>query len=141
MKAVITDTKQEAIDLKFAIFDEGAPFTAQIYSDHWDEETKCVMSAVTMKGCTDSLESEFEHDGKWALKHIDEYVFHPYTYQYYMDTYPDNVAIQSRIPRDDEGDLIPEWLEKTPQMWVSEVIIGDNYTVEDIVLISEDEDE
>jgi hypothetical protein len=49
-----------------------------------------------------------------------------------MDTYPDNEAILERIPKNNEGEYDEAWLDKTPQMWVSDVLIGDNYTVIDI---------
>ena len=129
MKIVLLDSRQESIDLKFRYFDLGAPFTAALFNNHWDEETKCVRSAPGKSGCTRALESEFEHSGKWALKHIDDYIFHPYTFRHYMEAFHDNEAIQSRIPRDENDNLIEEWLDKTPQMWVSEVIIGDSYTI------------
>jgi len=49
-----------------------------------------------------------------------------------MDTYPDNEAIQVRIPKDEDGEPLPEWLEKTPAQYVSEVIIGNNFPIIDI---------
>lgn len=130
MKYIQTDTQQSDIDLKLAIFNAGAPMTATLFANYWDEDSKGVYQSSLMdKEGTFALDAEFEQDGKWLLKHIDEYTFHPYTYQYYMDTYPDNEAIQNRIPRDEEGEPLAEWLDKTPQQYVSEVIIGDNYTI------------
>ena len=131
MKAC-TGTPTQMIALKFAYFDLGAPFTAVLYGDYWHEETKGVYSDERMIGGTFALENEFPYLNESALKHIDDYTFAPYTFQYYMDTYPDNVAIQERIPRDEEGEPLAEWLVKTPQQWVSEVIIGDNYVIVDI---------
>ena len=131
MKAC-TGTQEQMIALKFAYFDLGAPFTAVLYGDYWHEETKGVYSDERMIGGTFALENEFPYLNESALKHIDDYTFAPYTFQYYMDTYPDNVAIQERIPRDEEGEPLAEWLVKTPQQWVSEVIIGDNYVIVDI---------
>jgi hypothetical protein len=131
MKLVV-GTKEQMVDLKLKYFDAGACFTAVLYNNYWDEATKRVYpSKNQMDADTFALESEYEYEGQWALKHIDDYVFAPYTYRHYMDTYPDNEAIQNRIPRDEEGEPIEEWLDKTPQQWVSEVIIGDNYTVID----------
>ena len=132
MKYIQTDTQQPAIDLKFAIFDAGAPMTAVLFANHWDEDSKGVYASSKLEGGTFALDAEFEQDGKWLVKHIDEYIFHPYTYQYYMDTYPDNEAILERIPKNNEGEYDEAWLDKTPQMWVSDVLIGDNYTVIDI---------
>ena len=129
MKYIQTDTQHPAIDLKLAVFDAGAPMTAVLFGAHFDEDTKGVYESSKLDGGTFALDAEFEQDGKWLLKHIDEYTFHPYTYQYYMDTYPDNEAIQNRIPRDEEGEPLAEWLDKTPQQYVSEVIIGSNYTI------------
>ncbi len=129
MKHIQTDTQEQAIDLKLAIFNAGAPMTAVLFANHWDEDSKGVYASSKLEGGTFALDAEFEQDGKWLVKHIDEYIFAPYTYQYYMDTYPDNEAIQNRIPRDEEGEPIPEWLEKTPAQWVSEVIIADNFTI------------
>jgi hypothetical protein len=131
MKYAQTDTQEQANDLKLAIFDAGAPMTAVLFANHWDEESKGVYASSRLEGGTFALDTEFEQDGKWLLKHIDEYVFHPYTYQYYMDTYPDNEAIQNRIPRDEEGEPLAEWLEKTPAQYVSEVIIGNNFQIID----------
>ena len=131
MKAC-TGTQEQTIALKFMYFDLGAPFTAVLYGDYWHEETKGVYSDERMIGGTFSLEREFEYLDESALKHIDDYTFAPYTFQHYMDTYPNNVAIQERIPRDEEGEPLAEWLVKTPQQWVSEVIIGDNYVIVDI---------
>ena len=147
MKAC-TGTQEQMIALKFAYFDLGAPFTAVLYGDYWHEETKGVYSDERMIGGTFALEREFDYleerefdyleesefdylEGS-ALKHMDDYTFAPYTFQHYMDTYPNNVAIQERIPRDEEGEPLAEWLVKTPQQWVSEVIIGDNYVIVDI---------
>ncbi len=126
----LTGTREQMVDLKFKYFDAGACFTAVLFGNYWDEATKGVYpSKNQMDAGTFSLESEFEYEGQWALKHIDDYVFAPYTYRHYMDNYPDNEAIQNRIPRDKDGEPVTEWLDKTPQQWVSEVIIGDNYTV------------
>lgn len=132
MKYLQLDEQQPAIDLKLAIFDAGAPMTAVLFANHWDEESKGVYASSDLQGGTFALEDEFEHEGKWLVKHIDEYIFAPYTYQYYMDTYPENEAIQSRIPKDENGEPIPEWLEKTPAQYVSEVIIGNNFPIIDI---------
>ena len=131
MKAC-TGTQEQMIALKFAYFDLGAPFTAVLYGDYWHEPTKGVYSDERMVGGTFALENEFPYLNESALKHIDDYTFAPYTFQHYMDTYPNNVAIQERIPRDEEGEPLDEWLIKTPQQWVSEVIIGDNYVIVDI---------
>ncbi len=125
----ITGTREQMVDLKFEMFRLGAPFTAVLFDNYWDEETKGVYASSKMKGGTFALESEFPYEDQYALKHIDEYVFAPYTFKHYMDTYPDNEVIQNRIPRDEEGEPLEEWLDKTPQQYVSEVIIGDNYTI------------
>jgi hypothetical protein len=125
-------TQQEMVDLKLEIFNLGAPFTAVLFGNYWDEETRGVYASSKMKGGTFALESEFPYEDQYALKHIDEYVFAPYTFQYYMDTYPDNEVILARIPKNNEGEYDEAWLDKTPQMWVSDVLIGDNYTVVDI---------
>ena len=131
MKAC-TGTKEQMIALKFAYFFFGASFTAVLYGDYWDELTKGVYSDERMIGGTFELDKEFPYLDGSALKHIDDYTFAPYTFRHYLDTYPDNVEIQERIPRDEEGEPLPEWLDKTPQQWVSEVIIGDNYVIVDI---------
>ncbi len=131
MKAC-TGIKEQMIALKFAYFDLGAPFTAVLYDDYWHEETKGVYSDERMIGGTFALENEFPYLEESALKHIDDYTFAPYTFQHYLDTYPDNAAIQERIPRDEEGEPLAEWLVKTPQQWVSEMIIGANYVIVDI---------
>jgi hypothetical protein len=131
MKAC-TGTPTQMIALKFAYFDLGAPFTAVLYGDYWHEPTKGVYSDERMVGGTFALENVFPYLEGSALKHIDDYTFAPYTFQYYLDTYLNNVAIQERIPRDEEGEPLDEWLIKTPQQWVSEVIIGDNYVIVDI---------
>jgi len=128
----LTGTQEQTVDLKLAMFSLGAPFTASLFDNYWDEETKRVYASSKMKGGTFALESEFPYEDQYALKHIDEYVFAPYTFQYYMDTYPENEAIQVRIPRDEEGEPLPEWLEKTPAQYVSEFIIGDNFPIIDI---------
>jgi len=125
-------TQEQMVDLKFDKFRLGAPFTAVLFGNYWDEETKRVYASSKMKGGTFALESEFPYEDQYALKHIDEYVFAPYTFQYYMDTYPDNEVILARIPKNNEGEYDEAWLDKTPQMWVSDVLIGDNYTVVDI---------
>ncbi len=127
-----TGTKEQMVALKFMYFYFGAPFTAVLYGDYWHELTKGVYSDERMVGGTFTLKNEFPHLDGYALKHIDEYTFAPYTFQHYLDTYPDNVAIQERIPRDEEGEPLAEWLVKTPQQWVSEVIIGDNYVIVEI---------
>ena len=131
MKAC-TGTQEQMITLKFMYFYFGAPFTAILYGDYWHEATRRVYSDERMIKGTDSLEKEFPYLAEYALKHIDDYQFYPFTFQYYMDMYPDNVAIQERIPRGEEGEPLAEWLVKTPQQWVSEVIIGDNYVIVDI---------
>ena len=132
MKAC-TGTLAQMVALKFAYFFFGAPFTAVLYGDYWHELTKGVYSDERMIGGTFALENEFAYLDESALKHIDDYAFAPFTFRHYMETYPDNVAIQERIPRDEEGEPLAEWLDKTPQQWVSEVIIGDNYVIVDIL--------
>ena len=131
MKLVLTATQQEAIELKLAIFNAGAPMTAVLFGNYFDEVTRGVYQDAQMKAGTFYLDSEFpytEVEGySWALKHIDDYQFAPYTYQYYLDTYPENEAILARIPKDEEENYDEAWLDRTPQEYVSEVIIGNNY--------------
>ena len=129
MKVTLKDTQEEAIGLKHEVFNLGAPFTAVLFNNYWDEETKRVYQSSAMEGLgVDCLEDEFPHEDKWAVKHIEEYVFAPYTYGYYMEAYPDNVAIQERVPKDELGEPDEEWLEKTPAQYVSEVLIGADFT-------------
>ena len=129
MKYIQTDTQQEVVDLKSDLFQLGAPFTAVLFNNHWDEESKGVYASDELVGGTFALDSEFEHEGSWCLKHIDEYVFAPYTFGYYQENYPDNEGIQTRIPKDENEEPDPEWLDKTPQQYVSEVLIGTNFTI------------
>lgn len=137
MKYIITEERQPSKDLKFAYFDFGAPFTSAIFKSHFDEATKGVYQSSKMdKEGTFALDSETPYTGEegynWKLKHIDEYEFAPITFRQYLAMYPNNEAIEIRIPRNEEGEYDEAWLDKTPQEYVSEVIIGDNFTVIDI---------
>jgi hypothetical protein len=121
---LVTGTLEQMTNLEHQIFIFGAPFRCVwFYNAFWDESTLKVYNNPEFTGVgTDKLQ-EVNHlgNGVYAIVHIDEMTFAPETFAEYAIQYPEDQNILNRIP---EG-----YEDYTPQVYVSEVVIGDNYTI------------
>jgi len=120
----VTGEQLEIDALESDIFNLGAPFSCFLKGDAWNEETKAVGKLTTS---WQPIMYDEINDWYW-IYHIDLSTFSDHTFQWYKDQLPEEnlseleQAILNRMP--DE-----QYMEYTPQQYVSEIIIGDNFTV------------
>ena len=126
---LILGTEQQLTDLQVEQFTLGAPFSCYLKGDAWNESTLTVGRNTTAWQDVKYSESLGSH----YIVHIDEFPFTEHTFQWYKDQfYIDDEteyteleqAILNRIP---EG-----YEEDSPKQYVSEVVIGSNYTTVDV---------
>ena len=112
-------------DLEHQVFVFGAPFRCTFFGNStWDEATESVIGSNPNGQRTTKLQEVMDlGGGTHAIVHIDEMPFAPTTFAEYASLYPEDVVLISRIP---EGE---QYNDYTPQQYVSEVIIADNYTI------------
>jgi len=159
MKIIADESKEIMQDLEPAkIFHFGAPFSAYIHGNVWSEEDNEVYNYVNGVLDTNNGTTGWQNvfpvapivdvlpNGGWGIVHIDDpkFDFAPYTLQQYYDMLPvlpevmpeglteadylnsNELAIKQRIEAIDES----LWT-LTPQAYVSQYIIADNYLVID----------
>ena len=129
----VTGTLQEMTDLEHQVFVFGGPFRATFFSNStWDEPSLSMIGSKPNGARTTKLQEPFELEeggGVYAIVHIDEMQFAPLTFADYIVDFPEleedqteeQKVILSRIPE--------EYEDYTPQQYVSEVIIGTDYTI------------
>jgi len=120
----VTGTLQEMTDLEHQIFVFGAPFRATFFGNAtWDEENFSMIGSNPNGAKTIKLQEPMSlGNDVYGIVHIDEIAFAPTTFAEYASLYPDDEVLLSRIPEGDYDDY-------TPQQYVSEVIIGANYSI------------
>ena len=130
---LVTGTLEEMTQLEHEMFVFGAPFRCTFFGNSsWDEASKSVVGSNPNGQRTTKLQAPFELEeggGVYAIVHIDEMPFAPLTFADYIADFPEleddqteeQKVIISRIP---EG-----YEDYTPKQYVSEVIIGTDYTV------------
>ena len=133
---LVTGTLEEIADLEHQIFVLGGPFRATFFDNSsWDEASLSMIGSKPNGARTTKLQAPFELEeggGVYAIVHIDEMDFAPLTFADYIVDFPEleedqteeQKVILSRVPAGFE--------DYTPQQYVSEIIIGDNYTIVDI---------
>ena len=126
---LVTGTEIEMEGLQQEQFSLGAPFSCYLKGDAWNEAT------LTVGRNTSAWQSVqySEGLGSYYIVHIDEFPFTDHTFQWYKDQfYVDDEteyteleqAILDRIPLGYE--------DYSPKQYVSEVVIGTNYTTVDV---------
>lgn len=155
MTKIVADPNfQPMQDLEIEVFDLGAPFSAYLCGNVWIEENKCVYNYVNGKLDTENGTYAWQSvfpvpaipdvlpDGGFGSVHIDDpkFDFKPYTFQDYLNLLPEipegqdpadllsptELAVYNRCESINE-----EYRDKTPQEYVSQVIIGDKYIIFD----------
>ena len=138
---LILGTEQQLTDLQAEQFTLGAPFSCYLKGDAWNEATLTVGKNTTAWQSVQYSESLGSH----YIVHIDEFDFSTYTFQDYHnmlpvlpEEYPEGeteadylnpveLAIKQRIEA-----IAPELWSLTPQQYVSQEIIGSNYTIVEV---------
>ena len=138
---LVTGTEIEMEGLQQEQFSLGAPFSCYLKGDAWNEAT------LTVGRNTSAWQSVqySEGLGSYYIVHIDEFNFSAYTFQDYYnmlpvlpEEYPEGeteadylspveLAIKQRIEA-----IAPELWSLTPQQYVSQEIIGSNYTIVEV---------
>ena len=127
----VTGTLQEMTDLEHQVFVFGAPFRATFFSNStWDEPSLSMIGSKPNGARTTKLQEPRDlGNDVWCIKHIDEMQFAPLTFADYIAYFPEDEEDQTEEQKVILS-RIPEGYETyTPQSYVSEVIIGDNYTI------------
>lgn len=137
----VTGTLEEMTQLENYIFIFGAPFRCTFFNNAtYDEESKSVIgSKINGTRTCKLLSPQPIEEGSeiYAILHIDEMNFAPTTFAEYIVDYPrdeegqiiqEELTVQqsvllSRIPEDEQ------YIDYTPQQYVSEVIIDGLYNV------------
>jgi hypothetical protein len=136
---LILGTEQQLTDLQAEQFTLGAPFSCYLKGDAWNEATLTVGRNTTAWQSVQYSESLGSH----YIVHIDEFPFTDHTFQWYND----QVYVEPVEPVEGEEPQVIEYTELeqailnripvgyetyTPKQYVSEVVIGNNYTVIDV---------
>ena len=123
---LVTGTLEEMTQLEHEIFVFGAPFRCTFFGNAtYDEESQSVIGSKANGARTTKLQSPQpieEGSETYSIVHIDEMPFARTKFAEYLSLYPYDRVLLSRIPEGDYDDY-------TPQQYVSEVIIGANYTL------------
>ncbi|NRA81820.1 MAG: hypothetical protein HRU18_26790 [Pseudoalteromonas sp.] len=125
---LVTGTEQEITDLTFQSFVFGAPFSCFLKGDAWNNETNTVGKNTTAWQSVEYSESLGSH----YIIHIDEFTFTDKTFQSYKDEfYIDEETEYSELEQSILDRIPTGYEDYSPKQYVSEVVIGDNYSVID----------
>ena len=125
---LVTGTEQELFDLEAQAFTLGAPFSCYLKGDKWDEASTKVGKNTTAWQSVQYSESLSSH----YIVHIDEFPFTDHTFQWYKDQfYIDDETEYTELEQSILNRIPEGYEEYTPKAYVSEVVIGNNYTVID----------
>lgn len=130
----VTGTLQEMIDLEHQEFVLGGPFRCTFFSNStWDEASKSVIgSKPNGKRTTKLQEPRDLGNDVWGIKHIDEMQFAPLTFADYIAYFPEDEEDQTEEQKVILSRIPVGYEDYTPKQYVSEVIIGTNYTIIDL---------
>lgn len=126
---LVAGTEQQLTDLQAEQFSFGAPFSCYLKGDAWNGVTLTVG-----KNTTAWQEVQYSEGlGSHYIVHIDEFPFTDHTFQWYKDQF--YVDEETEYTELEQAILnrIPEGYENySPKQYVSEVVIGSNYTTVDV---------
>lgn len=126
---LVTGTEQQMADLQAEQFTLGAPFSCYLKGDAWDNTFNIVgknTKAWQSVQYSESLNSHY-------IVHIDEFPFTDHTFQWYKDHFYIDEETEYTELEQAILNRIPEGYEDySPKQYVSEVVIGNNYTVVDV---------
>ena len=125
---LVTGTEQEIVNLNIQSFVLGAPFSCFLKGDPWNNETNTVGKNTTAWQSVQYNEGLGSH----YIVHIDEFPFTDHTFQWYKDQFYVDEETEYNELKQSILDRIPTGYEDySPKQYVSEVVIGDNYSVID----------
>ena len=126
----VTGTLAEITALEQEIFHFGAPFSAIIYGQIWDDVTKTYYACPTRKGgVTSWQEVKDEGNDVYSIIHIDMFTFSPKTIAEYVAEIPEDEAQQTETQKAVLDRVLQGYEDLTPQEYVSQLIIDNKYNI------------
>ena len=133
MNYKVTGTLEEMTALEQEIFVYGAPFSAITYGQIWDDFLEKYFSNESKVGGVSAWqEVADEGGGVYSIIHIDMFTFSDETIADYVANIPEDEEQQTETQKAILARVVEGYEDYTPNAYVSEVIIGDNYTTVDI---------
>ena len=133
MNYKVTGTLEEMTALEQEIFVYGAPFSAITYGQIWDELLDKYFSNESKVGGVSAWQGVAdEGDGVYSIIHIDMFTFSDKTIAEYVVDIPEDEEQQTETQKAIIARVVEGYEDYSPQQYVSEVIIGSNYTIVDV---------
>lgn len=133
MNYKVTGTLEEMTALEKEIFVYGAPFSAITYGQIWDELLDKYFSNESKAGGVSAWQGAAdEGDGVYSIIHIDMFTFSDKTIAEYVVDIPEDEEQQTETQKAIIARVVEGYENYSPQQYVSEVIIGNNFPIIDI---------
>jgi len=130
MNYKVTGTLEEMTALEQEIFVYGAPFSAITYGQIWDEELKKYFSSNSKNGGVSAWQPiKDEGEGVYSIIHIDMFTFSNETIADYVANIPEDEEQQTETQKAVIARVVEGYEDYTPKTYVSEIIIGDKYSI------------
>ena len=132
MNYKVTGTLEEMTALEQEVFVYGAPFSAITYGQIWDELLDKYFSNESKAGGVSAWQGVAdEGDGVYSIIHIDMFTFSDKTIAEYVVDIPEDEEQQTETQKAIIARVVEGYENYSPQQYVSEVIIGNNFPIID----------
>jgi hypothetical protein len=130
MNYKVTGTLEEMTALENEIFLFGAPFSAVTYGQIWDDFLERYFESNSKVGGVVSWQGPQDEDNDvYSIIHIDMFTFSEKTIAEYVADIPEDEDLRTETQKAVIARVVEGYEEYTPQQYVSEVIIGNKYSI------------
>ena len=130
MNYKVTGTLEEMTALENVIFVFGSPFSAITYRQVWDDFLEQYFESGSKVGGVSGWQKVTdEGDDVYSIIHIDMSTFSEKTIAEYVVEIPEDEDLRTETQKAVIARVVEGYEEYTPQQYVSEVIIGNKYSI------------